>query len=43
MDIAMAHSDMSLCTVWFEAADGYSIKPPEPPKIYKPHLFAAQA
>ena len=40
MDSLLAHVDMSSCTVWFEAADGYSVKPPVPAKTYKPHLFA---
>lgn len=41
MDTLLAHADMAVCPTWFEAADGYSIKPPVAPKAYKPHLFAS--
>ncbi len=34
------YTDMTQYAVWFEAADGYSIKQPEPQKQYKPYLFA---
>lgn len=35
--------NMEICTVWFEAADGYSIKPPLPTRVYKPTLFGVAA
>ncbi len=32
--------EMDTCDMLFEAADGYSVKPPPPERVYKAHLFA---
>lgn len=42
MDTQEHIADMTVCNTWFEAADGYSIKPPLPQKVYKQTLFAPQ-